>query len=337
MIRLRAHTPLLTLGLSLAAIYGVALAIVSRLSQIERPGVIAGALTLDLTVLVPVLYYLLMVRWRGWPAITIVPVFIGSVALAGRLIPDSQHHVLDLMGYGAAVAEVAVVAIIVHKTFQLRRAYRDRKSAGLDVYAGLRQSARPLLGSVAGNVLAYEVAVFYYLVFGWRRAGEAGPGSFTYHREIAYGAVVGAVMMAGVVELVAVHLLVKLWSSLAAWILSGISAYALFWLIGDTHAIRLRPIQVSDTMLHIRLGLRWTIDVPRKLIDRIGAVGEPLPRSTPGYLKALLLGAPNCRIELGAPVEALGPYGLVRRVKTIDLRVDDPRPFEASLKATSTP
>jgi len=337
MIRFRAHTPLLTLGLSLTAIYGVALVIVSRLGQIERPDVIAGALTLDLTLLVPVLYYLLMVRWRGWPAITVVPVFIGSVVLAGRVIPDSQHHVLDLMGHGAAVAEVAVVGIIVFKTLQLRRAYRERKSAGLDLYSGLRESARPLLGSVAGNVLAYEVAVFYYLVFGWRRATQARPRSFTYHRGIAYGAVVGAVMMAGVVELVAVHLLVNLWSSVAAWILTGISGYALFWLIGDTHAIRLRPIRFSDTMLQIHLGLRWTIEIPLELIERIGAAGEALPRRTPGYLKAVLLGAPNCRVELRAPVEALGFYGLTRRVKTIDLRVDDPRLFEAALKTTSAP
>jgi hypothetical protein len=35
----------------------------------------------------------------------------------------------------------------------------------------------------------------------------------------------------------------------------------MLWLIGDAYAIRLRPIQLTDTTLLLRLGLRPTIDV----------------------------------------------------------------------------
>ena len=332
---LRSHAPFVAFGLSLTVVYGVALTLVSRLASLDRPDLIAGALTVDLTLLVPLLYYLLLVRWRGWPLPTVLPVFLASVALAHGLIPDSRHHVLDLMDFGIAAAEIALVGILVHKVIALRRAYRERTSTGLDVYSGLREGARPLLGPVAGTALAYEVAVFYYLLFGWRRAGEPGPSSFTCHRKIAYGAVVIAVMMAGTVELVAVHLLVSLWSPLVAWILTGISAYALLWVIGDSHAIRLRPIELSASTLHIRLGLRWTMDVPLDSIVKVGTIDRALPRRTPAYLKAVLLGAPNTRIELSAPAEALGPYGLTRRVTTIDLQLDEPAGLRAALKKNS--
>jgi hypothetical protein len=328
----------LAFGLSLAAIYGMALAIVSRMAELERSELIAGALTMDLTLLVPLLYYLLMVRWRGWPLVTVLPVFIGSVLLAGRLIPDGHHRVLDLVEYGVVAAEVVLVGILAHKTIQLRRAYRER-AGGDDVYAGLRESAESVLGPVVGNLMAYEMAVFYYLLTGWRRAPKGQSLSFTYHHSSAYLAIVAAVMLVAVAELGGMHLLISLWSPTVAWIVSAISVYAMLWLIGDAHAIRLRPIRLSKTMLHIRVGLRSTIDVPLESIDGIGAPADgALPRRTPGYLKSVLLGAPNLRIELNSRVDALGPYGLTMHAKTIDLRVDDPKRLEAEVrKSISAP
>jgi len=329
----RSRAPILVFGLSLAAIYGLALAIVSRTAILERSELIVGALTLGLTLLVPLLYWLLMVRRRGWPPVTVLAVFIGSVLLAGRLIPEAQHQVLDLVEYAAIAAELVLIGLLVHKTMRLRRAYRERADPGDDVYAGLRESAESVLGLVAGNLLAYEMAVFYYLLFGWRRAPKDQPLSFTYHRSSAYLAIVGAVMLAAVAELGGMHLLISLWSPTVAWVVSAISVYALLWLIGDAHAIRLRPIRVSETMLHIRVGLRSTIDVPLASIDTIGAPGDrSLSRRTPGYLKSVLLGAANLRVELNTPVDALGPYGLTMEAKTIDLRVDDPQRLETEVR-----
>jgi hypothetical protein len=322
-------------GLSLAVVYGVALVVVPRMAQFERSELIAGALTLGLTLLVPLLYYLLLVRGRGWPVVTVLPVFIGSVLLAGRLIPDAHHRVLDLVEYGVVAAEVALGAILAHKTIQLRRAYREL-APGDDVYAGLRESAESVLGLIAGNLLAYEMAVFYYLLFGWRRAPKDQPLSFTYHRSSAYLAIVAVVMLVVVAELGGMHLLISLWNPTVAWIVSAISVYAMLWLIGDSHAIRLRPIRLSETMLHIRVGLRSTIDIPLASIDGIGAPADlTLSRRTPGYLKSVLLGAPNLRIELSTPVDALGPYGLTLQAKTIDLRVDDPKGLEAEVRKST--
>ena len=330
---LRPHTPLLTFGLSVLAVYAAAFAIVPRLAQLERADLVAGGLTVDLTLLVPLLYYLLLVRRRGWPAVTILPVFLISVALAGRLIPETQHQVLNGIYFVAGVAELVLVGIVVHKSLQLRRGYRRQAATGLDFYAALRESARSTLGPIAGNVLAFEVAVFYYALFGWRRAPGIDSSSFSYHRTVGYGAVVAAVIVAVCVETLGVHLLLRQWSSVAAWILTGLSVYALVWLIGDTHAIRLRPIRLSDTTLHLRLGLRWTIDVPVESIERIGAPAEgALPRRTPGYLKLVMLGAPNCRIELSSPVAAAGPYGLSRQVTTIDLHADEPELLELAVE-----
>jgi hypothetical protein len=323
----------LTFGLSLAVIYGVALVLVPRMATFERSELIAGALTLTLTLLVPLLYYLTLVYWRGWPVVTVLPVFIGSFLRAGRLIPDTHHQMLDLVEYGAVAAEIVLVGFLGYRTFQLRRAYREQAASGLDVYAGLRQSAQSILGPVAGNMLAYEMTVFYYLLFGWRRTPTDRPLSFSYHRKTAYLAIVAVVMLAVVAELFGMHLLISLWSSVVAWIVTVLSIYAMLWLIGDAHAIRLRPIQLTETMLLLRVGLRSTIDVPLESIDSFGAPsGGALSRRTPGYLKAVLLGGPSFRVELNTPVDALGPYGLTTKATTIDVQVDEPQRLETELR-----
>ena len=333
MIRsLRQPTPLLLFGSSLVAVYAAAAYVVSRLDRIDRADVVALALTLDLTLLVPALYYLLVVRRHGWPAITLLPVFVGSVLVAGWLLPGSRRLVVDLMGQGVIVAECAILALLVHRMVRLRRDFRERVSSGLDVPAALRECAHSLLGPVAGSIVAYEAAVFHYLVFGWRRAGEPRATSFSYHRRTGYPAVIVACMSIALVEVVGVHVLLSLWSPFAAWFLTALGIYAVLWLIGDAHAVRLRPLDITATLLHVRLGLRWTIDIPLASIERVGAPeAGALPRRTPGYLEAVLLGAGDCRIELNAPAEALGPYGITRRVTRLDVQVDEPERFITAL------
>ncbi len=318
-------------GLCLAAIYAVAVTIVSRLGQLDDPDLIAGAVTLDLTLLTPVLYYLLMVRPRGWPVITVVPVFLISVLIAGWLIPESRQGVLDPVRYGAGVAELVLVGFIAYKTLQVRRGYRERAATGMDVYESLRESARSVLGPLAGGALAYEVAVLYYALTGWRRPPNLDSRSFTVYRSIGYTAFLTAMMGVVVVETVAVHLLVRQWTPVTAWILTAISIYAAIWLIGDYHAVRLRPVRVSDGVLHLRLGLRWTLSVPFASIREVVTPPRDAATKPPDYLKAVLIGAPNRRIELSGPTRASGIYGLERQVTTIDIQIDDPDRFDTEL------
>jgi hypothetical protein len=207
-----------------------------------------------------------------------------------------------------------------------------REPSGLDVYASMRASAQSVLGTVAGNVLGYELTVFHYLLFGWRRAPKNGPGSFSYHRKNVYLLIVAVVMLAVFAELFGMHLLISRWSPVAAWIVTGISIYAVFWIVGDAHAIRLRPIRLTETMLLLRVGIRSTIEVPLDSIEKSGAVSGALPRRTPGYLKAVLMGGPDFRVELKTPVEALGPYGLAMEARTIDFQVDEPQRLETELR-----
>lgn len=47
---------------------------------------------------------------------------------------------------------LALIAFIVYKALQLRKGYRERAAAGMDLCDGLRESACSVVGTVAGAV-----------------------------------------------------------------------------------------------------------------------------------------------------------------------------------------
>ena len=65
--------------LTAGTVYAAALAVAAALPRVDAAAVVAAALTADLAVGVPLLYWLLLVRGRGWPQLSVVPVFLASL------------------------------------------------------------------------------------------------------------------------------------------------------------------------------------------------------------------------------------------------------------------
>lgn len=72
---------------------------------------------------------------------------------------------------------------------------------------------------------------------GWRccRSTRSSPRdrAFTYHRKSLYPALFLVVLLLIIVETLALHLLIQRWSPGIAWLLTGLSLYSIFWIIGD--------------------------------------------------------------------------------------------------------
>ncbi len=158
-----------------------------------------------------------------------------------------------------------------------------------------------------------------------------GAREFSVHRAGGYGAVVGAVLLAVLVEGVAVHVLVGQWSPVGAWVLTGLGAYSAVWVLGDYHAMRHRPLRIEPDRLVIRLGLRWEATIGFESIEAVTPVRQAPPKK-PGTLVATALGQPRYLVRLRRPVEARGPYGWRRRVTKIAFGVDDAERFEAAVR-----
>ena len=127
-------------------------------------------------------------------------------------------------------------------------------------------------------------------------------------------------------ETVATHLLLAMWSPLAAWIATASSAYLLLWVIADTQAIRIYPVEISGAVLHVRLGVRWRAAIPR---DQIASVTEI--RAVPEGALDLALFEPTVLVTLRTPALLRGLLGKKRRGDRIALTIDDPKAFIAAV------
>ncbi|CAN5533633.1 hypothetical protein BH23BAC4_BH23BAC4_03470 [soil metagenome] len=327
---LRHQTSPLWFVAPLLAIYTAAFFVVEVLPRADAPGAVASGLTLDLVVLVPVLYYAILVRGRGWPAITLAPVILLSFGAAKLLIPPEHQSLLSAFGYALPAVELALVGYVGFRAWRIIRAKREASAAGGDFYDRVRETLRGAFDvpSVAG-ALAYEVSLFHY-AFSLRRM-EAPEHGFAYHRRSGYGAVFAAVLMVAALELVAIHFLLRSWSETAALVHIALSLYGVVWLVGDYRAMRRRPHELRATGLRVRYGLRWDLEATWDQVALARRTRQPAPGDD--YLSTAPVGNPRYVIELHAPIRATGPYGIMRDVRRIGLIVDEPVAFEERLQS----
>jgi hypothetical protein len=251
------------------------LAIAALLARFTLPGlegtdlhVASVALSLDLTVTAPGLVYLLLVRTRRAPWIVLLPAFALGYSLALATIPREHRTALDALRWAIVPAELAVVGYLVSLG---RRALRAAPRPAGDFATRFRAVARTALAArVPADILATEVAILYHALRP-RRAAPAGPDDHTSHRSTGYASVVLGLVLLLVVETFPVHVLVSRWSAAAAWALTGLSVYALLWLIGDLRAMSARPTRLRHDRLSVRIGLRWEAEIPIESIDRVEA------------------------------------------------------------------
>ncbi|MGH7542029.1 MAG: hypothetical protein ACRELC_13630, partial [Gemmatimonadota bacterium] len=264
--------------------------------------------TLDLTVFVPVLYWLVLVRGRGWPLASVLPVFLASLLLASFMLPAGRHGTLDVIKYLAAAAELALVGVLVHRTARAIRYGRATRNG--DALERARSAVRDALGdSRAADVIAFEAAMLWYALFSWRMRSRAAaePRSFTYHEKTGYGALVVALLLGIAVEVIAIHALLARWSVSVAWIATALSLYGILWIIGDLRAVQLRPIVLEADRLVVRFGLRWSLDVPLRQIEAVRLIGGSVVQDRVD-LRMALPGSRRVSILLETPVVASGIY-----------------------------
>ena len=330
----RLTRPLPTLALFAIAVLLTTLAVVQVIEAGTHPGLLADALTVDLIVTVPLAYWFLAVRGAGWPRLSVLPVFVLSV-VAARLVPGLEAgRLLPWLEWVAIPAELILLTIVARRAIAMSRVLA--RGEGSDALESLRRAALELVEvERAAEIIAYEAAVLWYaLAGGGRREPPPRAETFGVRQRSGYGPILAALLLALAAEAIAVHLLVRHWSAVAAWILTVLTAYAVVWLIGDFRALGRRSILLTDDELVVRLGLRWSLRIPLARIRAVrGTSVQPGADHAPdpGHLRAVILGAERQVVELDSELVATGFYGIRRRVCTIGLSVDEPERFLAAI------
>jgi hypothetical protein len=297
-----------------------------------RPDLFSLAITLDLTLILPGLYF--FAAWRcGWPKLSVIPVFVVCLVAANVLLPDEHQAAVGWIEIGLFPLEIAAVAVLIYKVRKITAGYRNAGTGE----AGFIETLEEVLSGVLGNrrlarLLVTEISVFHYALFAWRKEPETGgsEASFSYHVNCGYGAIVAVFVFLILLETICLHILLSLWSVVPAWTVTAISLYSLLFLVADYNASRLRPIVIEGDDLILRIGLRWR--APVTLSDlreiRTGSIPEDERKR---YHRAVLFGSPNVFLELDRPCTLTGFYGIERKTDRVALAVDAVEGFVKAL------
>jgi hypothetical protein len=308
--------PQLSFTAILVGLLAVESVVLASQAYVRHPLPVRAAIIFDLCAVPLLTWWLLMVRpGRARPR-TLARVAVLCIALCALLFGREVRLLAAPLEFG--VLYIAFTSV--------RNALRARSSS--DPADALRAGLVSALGdNPAARALAYELTVFWYALFSW---GRPAPAGFTAYKRAGWVAIYVALGIGSLGEAVAMHFLLRRFGPLAA--LAGIvlHLYALTWMLGDLRALAVRPIQVQDGFLRLRIGLRWEADIPLRLIESIDP-GALSAAAQAGGLRLGVIGSPNLRVALREPVELHGIFGIRKQSDKLLLQVDDPDALGAAL------
>jgi len=316
--------PKLTFALGALAISALSRLVVASASFETHPTPLSLAVLADLVVTMPVLYYLVVVRGRAVPWVTVLPIVMIGLIRARMILPGGQLHHLPDVELLAAAAEFGALSWVGWRAVRLRQAYRRVGLRESTFVGAFTEAVHQSFGSsLFTAVLIPEICTLYYALFSWRAKRDA-PGhalAVTSHRRSGWGAVLAAFAMIVIVESVAMHFLISLWSAKVAWLLTALSGYSLVWMFGDYRAIVLRPTLLTSTALRLRIGMRWQAEIPLNEIRDVRPY-EPSDARLPGFRAVTLMGAPLLTVELRKPIVLEGLFGIRRTASSLGVAAD---------------
>ncbi|AXJ95430.1 hypothetical protein DM480_07785 [Sphingomonas sp. FARSPH] len=311
--------------LPVAAIWGSALAVRSALA-LEHPRIAA---LVFLWIACDALTLGLLAHYRRPLPRQVLATLAGGVFAAWMLSPAPLREAVSAMPWLAA-AMLAVVAL--HVGVRLVRAGALLPNADLRRTEGWRLLLGEMLPMSVARVLVAQVGLLHLALFRWNAPADvpAEARGFAYHRQLAPMMI--ALTLLSVIEIGVTHLVVRHWSHLAATIMAVVGGWSLLYLIGLIKSLRLRPVLLTPTGVHLRVGMLVDRLVPYADIARIEAEPAGDRVRAADTLNVGLLAWPNLMVHLRQPVPRRGLFGPRPPLAAIAFRLDDPAPFVRLLR-----
>lgn len=179
---------------------------------------------------------------------TVIRMFVLGLLAAGLLLGRRHPLLHGIRTWISPVVEAVVIGAVIWKFRQARRKVKVE-------HPDFLTQARSILAAVTGNawvgdIIGSEIAVFYY-AFVARRAKDG----FSYTKASGAIPILIVFLMAMLAEGIGLHFLIARWSSLTAWVFTGLSVYTMLQLYAHMRAVKIRTIRVEDGMLFLYNGL----------------------------------------------------------------------------------
>ncbi len=254
--------------------FGIPLALLGTLILLMKSSFLNGndtlsfAITADLLLTVPLVYFLL-IRKSEIPNTTAIPVMIIGLLVGSYFLPqESQSYLSIFKTWALPVIEISILTYVVIKVRNVIRKYKTLKGITPDFFNTLKNTCYEILPKKLVLPFATEVAVFYYGFINWKTR-ETGYNEFTYHKKSGTPALFYAVILIIAVETIAIHLLLTRWSIIAAWVLTTLSFYTAIQVFGFAKSLTRRPISINQDSLTLKYGILNEVEIPFSDIDKI--------------------------------------------------------------------
>lgn len=306
-----------------------------QLSSAVAPKLVGLAVTVDLVVGLPLLFGLLIIRRFQLPWTTLVPIGVFGAIVAYRLLPPEHRTLLDILARLAPLIEISLLSYVALRLYSVWRVYRTMRPTTIYGSEALDLAVRRSVGdSVFAAALVVELLLVGLAFGGWLlrfQPRQRNLAVFSMHRSGLYPAFLFVIICLIIGETLVVHLLVAhFWNTIAAWLLTVLSAYSLLWVVGDFHALRLHPLVLDGTILHLRRGLVWRGIVHLDNIERIRPASARDQKDS-SLVSIAPLGQGEQVLILHEPVTVFGLFGMKRVATRIGITVDDKAALLAAL------
>ena len=325
-LNLRKH--LVLFGIPLLLI-GLLILLANSSMFIMEPNASAIGITIDLLLTIPLLYFLL-IRKTKIPKTTVVPFLVLGVLVCSAVLPLENQHYLTL--FKTWILPVVEISILVYAVYSVRKgiaSYKLNKQGSLDFFTNLKNGCYEILPRRIAIFFAFEVATFYYGFLYWKKR-ELRENEFSYHRDSATLSTLFAFIMIIGIETFVFHLLLMMWSPLAAWIFTVLSIYTAIQLFGFLRSMIKRPMAIENNTLHLYYGLMNETHIDLEKISSVELTSSDL-EYTKELRKFSFLDSPNVILHLKTQHTMEGLYGFKKNYRSLAIYVDNSIAFKKQL------
>ncbi len=289
---------------------------------------LSNGILADLLITAPLIYFL-AIRKSNISKLTVIRVFIAALLFAGFILRSHSNPILQIIKtWISPVLEVFIIFIICKKFYVANKNAKANNNS-VDFLLHCRSVMFEIfVNEKLANIVSSEVAVFYYAFFIRREKSTDYKTTFTSYKENGLPIVLSAILSILLIETAGVHLLVSLWSSTIAWVITGLSFYTCIQLFAHIRALKARPIIIHSNSFEIHNGLAGDAFIQFDNIEKIELSGKkPMDRAS--IKISLLSGLENHNIVvyLKNSIEVTKIFGIKKQTDTVLFFVDKPKEF----------
>ena len=322
---------LVTFGLPIA-LFSI-LIILMQSSLLNGNNVLNLAITADLLLTVPLVYFLLIYK-SDIPNTTVIPVMVLGLLIGSYFLPKESQTYLELFkSWVLPFIEVLIVTFVIFKVRKAQKTFDGLKGDSLDFYTTVKNTCNEVLPQKLAVPFATEVAIIYYGFIHWKTR-KLSNNEFSYHKKSGTPALFGALIFIIGIETFTVHILIERWNMIIAWILTGLSIYTAIQFFGFAKSLSQRPILLTHQKLILKYGVFCETEILFADISNIELSRKALSKDALSKKLSPLgdLESHNVIIHLKKVSELSGLYGIKKRFKTIALHLDEPNDFKEMIE-----